>query len=103
MGTVRGNIGTALEHVVLSVIVDFVSERGEGPLRYVDTHSMAPLNRPVGRDFNLLEQVRGSGRATTVPGASIYTEVFAPAWLPGTGDWYPTHFVHAGRVANRMS
>ncbi len=80
MGTVRGNMGTVLEHVVLSVVVDFVAQQGDGPLRYVDTHAMAPLNRPVEQGFNLLDRLRGSDEAktTTVPGADTYAEVFAP-------------------------
>jgi hypothetical protein len=102
MGTVRGNMGTALKHIVLSTVVDWAcSQPGHGPLRYVDTHAMAPLNRPVGRDFNLLERLRGSNRTTGTPGASLYAEVFSQAWLPDATEWYPTHFVHAARVANR--
>jgi hypothetical protein len=104
MGTVRGNIGTVLEHVVLSTVVDWASMRPvEGPLRYIDTHSMAPLNRPVGSGFNLVERLRNSNRTTTAPGASVYAEVFDRAWLPGGTEWYPTHFVHAARVASRRS
>ena len=105
MGTVRGNMGTVLEHVVLSVVVDFVAQQGDGPLLYVDTHAMAPLNRPVGQDFNLLDRLRGSDEAktTTVPGADTYAEVFAPTWRRGHAEWYPTHFVHAARVASRRS
>jgi hypothetical protein len=105
MGTVRGNMGTVLEHVVLSVVVDFVAQQGDGPLRYVDTHAMAPLNRPVEQGFNLLDRLRGSDEAktTTVPGADTYAEVFAPTWRRGHEEWYPTHFVHAARVASRRS
>src|ERR1041385_8711482 len=49
MGTVRGNMGTVLEHTLLSIVVDWISDQPtEGPLRYVDTHAMGPLNKPVG-------------------------------------------------------
>jgi hypothetical protein len=104
MGTVRGNMGTVLDHVVLSIVVDWACRQSDdGPLRYIDTHAMAPLNTPVGRDFNLLDQIRGSNRTTGVPGASVYTEIFNRAWLPGAAAWYPTHFIHAARVARRRS
>ena len=73
------------------------SQPGHGPLRYVDTHAMAPLNRPVGRDFNLLEHLRRSNRTTVAPGASLYAEVFSQAWLPDATEWYPTHLTGTGR------
>lgn len=104
MGTVRGNMGTVLEHVLLSEAVYWATEserRPTGSLLYVDTHTMAPLNRPVGNDFNLLERLRKAGCRLTETGAAIWSEVFLSDWLPETLHWYPTHFVHATRVANR--
>lgn len=51
--TVRHNMGTIGEHIALSCAVDWVCEFAQqnGPVRYVDTHAMAPFNVPIGNDL----------------------------------------------------
>ncbi len=107
MGTVRGNMGTVLEHVLLSEAVHWVPEpvrRTNHPLLYVDTHAIAPLNQPIGRDFNLLNRLRASALSESGTDCTVvYSEVFRDRWMPGIAEWYPTHFVHATRVANAQN
>jgi hypothetical protein len=105
MGTVRGNLGTVLEHVVLASAVQWALEHSNprtGPLLYVDTHAMAPLNEPVDRRFNFIREFLDGQHhnvvASSARGFYQYHHVLNTArqwWQDGLRDVYPTHFLQA--------
>ncbi len=108
--TVRHNMGTVEEHIALCCTTDWACEfsKEAGPLRYVDTHTMAPLNRPVGNDFPALVQALSDLSRAGIPalaqnGTRSYFESIRRATLlvrdRGVEEWYPTHFLHAWAVA----
>jgi hypothetical protein len=116
MGTCRGNMGTVLEHVVLCTSVKWALEHSaqtEGPLRYIDTHAMAPLNTPREDPFlgNVISVApRNAHRETNLYVKGLVAshnrkEVIDIALRqnePPSLDYYPTHFVHAALVAQEM-
>jgi hypothetical protein len=105
MGTVRGNMGTVLEHVVLDAAVRWAvqTSRQGGQVRYLDTHAMAPLNVPVGRDFNLVDRLvqRAPFPAPPLAAQTYLHAITLAAQLRAHGHaaCYPTHFLHAARSA----
>jgi hypothetical protein len=106
------NMGTTLEHIVLTCAAAWACERSRevGALRYLDTHAMAPLNEPIGNDYDHLDDLRFhlAGIPPGQPlGAQQYFDTIGRAdhdLLPaGAVCWYPTHFLHtwfAARTAN---
>jgi hypothetical protein len=102
---VRHNMGTVEEHIVLCCATDWACEfsKEAGPLRYLDTHAMAPLNQPVGNDFALLplisDRLREDVPGQAKYGAHSYFESIRLATIllrdHGIEAWYPTHFLHA--------
>jgi hypothetical protein len=116
MGTVMNNHGTVLEHVVLSCALewavqvtreDHVPEKGRSTIQYIDSHAMAPMNRPVPPIppylplTRLLTPSRLPAVAPAVPGM-VYRQALhsaAPLQQNGQSDCYPTHFIHAALAA----
>lgn len=107
MGTVTGNRGTVLEHVALASVVSWASALSEqdDSVQYLDTHAMAPINRAIGDDYltRLLEQVENDPITNALnPGVQAYCDALArSAQLrqSGSGNYYPTHFIHAALSA----
>jgi len=108
--TVRHNMGTVGEHIALSCAVDWVCEysREKGPVRYVDTHGMAPLNIPIGSDFpklvtDLSDQFRDQEATQAPDSLRTYFDSIRRATIHlrdnGINAWYPTHFLHAWAAA----
>ena len=108
MGNVRGNLGTILEHAVLVSIVQWAAKHGRGkagPLLYVDTHAMAPLNEPVGQDFNFIREFLDCKKSVMVSssrGICEYHRILHASrlrWMDGLKEVYPTHFLQAAFAA----
>lgn len=107
MATVRHNMGTVQEHIVLSCVAAWLCEHSsldEGSVQYIDTHTMAPYGEPVGRDFNCLldlaTRLQQSGVHPGTPrGAAAYFQTVLNRYVAHSADgqprWYPTHFLHA--------
>jgi hypothetical protein len=107
MATVRHNMGTVQEHIVLSCVAAWLCEHSspdEGSVQYIDTHTMAPYGEPVGRDFNCLldlaTRLKDRGVHPAKPrGAVAYFQTVLNRYVAHSANrqprWYPTHFLHA--------
>ena len=105
MGTVRGNLGTVLEHVALVSTVQWAlkhSNSKDGPLLYLDTHAMAPLNEPVDRLFNFILECFDGKHVQLAHSGGLdvceYHRILQASrlqWLDGLRNAYPTHFLQA--------
>ena len=101
-------MGTVLEHIVLSCAAAWICEHGDPDyryLQYLDTHSMAPFNEPVGRDFDALTTLANRLNASglpqpPIPGAQEYFRTILERFpsRENVARWYPTHFLHAWYV-----
>ena len=108
--TVQNNIGTVQEHIALCCATDWACEfsKERGPVRYVDTHAMAPFNHPVGSESpQLLDTLRARlrkrmpnqpewGTRSYFESVRLFTRVLRDR---GIEAWYPTHFLHAWAAA----
>ena len=109
MGTVRGNLGTVLEHVALISAVQWAlkhSNSEDGPLLHVDTHAMAPLNEPVDWRFDFILECLDGQRVplafSSRMGVCEYHRILQASrlrWLDGLRNAYPTHFLQAALAA----
>ena len=98
-------MGTVQEHLALCCVTDWACEfsKEAGPLRYLDTHAMAPLNLPIGDDFSLVsslgDRLRDGVPAQAKYGTCSYFGGVREAALllrdRGITAWYPTHFLQA--------
>jgi hypothetical protein len=111
MGTVRGNMGTVLEHAALVSAVQWAAKHAPGAkrsLRYIDTHAMAPLNEPHDRSFNWIGEFFEGKRSILRSNRQRlpeYHRTFHAArlrWLDGDRQAYPTHFIQAALAAQAV-
>lgn len=111
MGTVRGNMGTVLEHAALVSAVQWAAKHAPGakrPLRYIDTHAMAPLNEPHDRSFNWIGEFFEGERSILrsdrqrLPEYHRTLHAARLRWLDGDRQAYPTHFIQAALAAQAV-
>ena len=81
MGTCKGNLGTVLEHVVLSTATTWVIQEtvgSPGAVHYLDTQAMAPMNAPVDDAF-LSNLIACPPRVDSTVPARTYTDTLQRA------------------------
>ncbi len=98
-GAVRGNVGTTLEHLVLTEAMRYVCNTVDSPswIHYVDTHAMNPLNVPF-REEGLFRDLWRNDIPKQLVGLSPFFRVVQDS-RSANRCLYPSHVVFAARAA----
>lgn len=96
---VKGNVGTTLEHLVLTEVVNYVCSTipADSWLHYVDTHCMCPTNLPVGQE-GIFDRLWRYGVPDSALTLSLFFEILQDSQTADP-DHYPSHVVFAAKAA----